>query len=312
MTVITRSRTDNYAVVPNSVTEDNRLSFEARGVLCYLLAKPNNWQVQIADLQKQGSFGRDKAYRILKELREVGYLALEVKRNDKAQIISQDYIVYDVAELSQKLLTEKPDTAEPDMAEPDMAEPDTANTDGIINNKNITNTHSFSDTNVSSKQNARDKERLEAEFHETFWPAFPNKVGKPKALISFLKARKKDNLENIMAGLNRYIADKPPDRQWLNPTTFLNQERWNDQPAPIQERNYARTNTDSRSTGQKVADAMRRLAPRFDAYQAERAHERGLTVEVQGRYETHPFPDGYDQTDDRGGKTITLVASNSR
>lgn len=76
--------------------------------------------------------------------------------------------------------------------------------------------------------------------------------------------------------------------------------------------NHAGTNTDSRSTGQKVADAMRRLAPRFDAYQAERAHERGLTVEVQGRYETHPFPDGYDQTDDRGGKTITLVASNSR
>lgn len=75
---------------------------------------------------------------------------------------------------------------------------------------------------------------------------------------------------------------------------------------------HAGTNTDSRSTGQKVADAMRRLAPRFDAYQAERAHERGLTVEVQGRYETHPFPDGYDQTDDRGGKTITLVASNSR
>lgn len=75
---------------------------------------------------------------------------------------------------------------------------------------------------------------------------------------------------------------------------------------------HAGTNTDSRSTGQKVADAMRRLAPRFDAYQAERAHERGLTVEVQGRYETHPFPDGYDQTEDRGGKTITLVASNSR
>lgn len=76
--------------------------------------------------------------------------------------------------------------------------------------------------------------------------------------------------------------------------------------------NHAGTNTDSRSTGQKVADAMRRLAPRFDAYQAERAHERRLTVEVQGRYEAHPFPDGYDQTDDRGGKTITLVASNSR
>ena len=277
MTVITRSRTDNYAVVPNSVTEDSRLSFEARGVLCYLLAKPNNWQVQIADLQKQGSFGRDKAYRILKELREVGYLALEVKRNDKAQIISQDYIVYDVAELSQKLLTEKPDTAEPD-----MAEPDTANTDGIINNKNITNTHSFSDTNVSSKQNARDKERLEDEFHEIFWPAFPNKVGKPKALISFLKARKKDSLENIMAGLQRYVTGKPPDRAWLNPTTFLNQERWNDQPAPVLERKNATNNSDNRSTARKVADTIRTYAAAFDAGQVRAADKPRLSSNVQG------------------------------
>jgi hypothetical protein len=72
---------------------------------------------------------------------------------------------------------------------------------------------------------------LSAEFDTTFWPAFPNKTGKPKALSAFLAARRKAELTAIMAGLRRYVASKPPDRPWLNPATFLNQERWDDQPA---------------------------------------------------------------------------------
>ena len=119
-----------------------------------------------------------------------------------------------------------------------------------------------------------DKRGFEAEFHEIFWPAFPNKCGKPKALTAFLKARKKDSLAAIMAGLQRYIADKPPDRPWLNPTTFLNQERWNDQPAPVLERKNAKFGYDKRSTARKVTDAMARLAPRFDAYQTRFPHDR--------------------------------------
>ena len=36
-----------------------------------------------------------------------------------------------------------------------------------------------------------------------------------------------------MAGLQNYIRDKPPDRQWLNPSNFLNQKRFLDAPAPV-------------------------------------------------------------------------------
>jgi hypothetical protein len=28
------------------------------------------------------------------------------------------------------------------------------------------------------------------------------------------------------------MREKPADRQWLNPDTFLNQQRWEDKPAP--------------------------------------------------------------------------------
>lgn len=70
------------------------------------------------------------------------------------------------------------------------------------------------------------------EFTMTFWPAYPHKVGKPKALKAFLAAREVAALDAIMDGLARYVRGKPPDQRWLNPANFLEDERWNDEPAP--------------------------------------------------------------------------------
>jgi hypothetical protein len=72
-----------------------------------------------------------------------------------------------------------------------------------------------------------------SDFENPFWDAYPNKVGRPKAVTAFATARKTHSLDVIMAGLERYKRDKPPDRQWLNPATFLNQERFNDEPATV-------------------------------------------------------------------------------
>lgn len=62
-----------------------------------------------------------------------------------------------------------------------------------------------------------------------FWSIWPHKVGKPAAERAF--AKHSGDIDAIVAGVERYIRDKPPDREWLNPATFLNQERWKDQPA---------------------------------------------------------------------------------
>lgn len=66
---------------------------------------------------------------------------------------------------------------------------------------------------------------------EKFWAVWPNKVGKPTAAKSFLKVWRE--ADAIIAGVNRYMRDKPADRPWLNPATFLNQRRWEDAPAPL-------------------------------------------------------------------------------
>lgn len=73
-------------------------------------------------------------------------------------------------------------------------------------------------------------EEFEAVF-DRFWKPWPHKVGKPDAMKAF--ARVAGEVEAILAGMQRYIRDKPPDRPWLNPSTFLNQRRWEDEAAPV-------------------------------------------------------------------------------
>lgn len=81
-----------------------------------------------------------------------------------------------------------------------------------------------------------------AEAFDRFWEAYPEKVGKKPAALAFAKVA--SEVELIIEGLARYVQNKPADRQWLNPATFLNQRRWEDKPAPqpIGGQNHVRSN----------------------------------------------------------------------
>lgn len=70
---------------------------------------------------------------------------------------------------------------------------------------------------------------------DRFWTMFPNKVGKRDAEKAFAKAVQRASLEAITAGLSRYAA-KTDDRPWCNPSTWLNQDRWDDAPASVPQR----------------------------------------------------------------------------
>jgi hypothetical protein len=65
---------------------------------------------------------------------------------------------------------------------------------------------------------------------DRFWAAFPNKVGKAEAMRALNKASHKVMPDELFSALTRY-AHKSDDRPFCNPATWLNQERWLDQPA---------------------------------------------------------------------------------
>jgi hypothetical protein len=87
-----------------------------------------------------------------------------------------------------------------------------------------------------------------ADWFDQFWTKYPNKVDRAGALKLLAKAgRKGIEWSSIMTGLDRYIA-KTDDRPWCNPTTWINQSRWEEQHATVGSNNGFRTGY-TRSTG---------------------------------------------------------------
>lgn len=87
----------NYAQIPNSTAQDNRLSFEARGMLVMLLSMPEDWAVSKEWLVKQTSAGRDKVQRMINELVQCGYMRKCQPKNQYGQFTSNDFFVYSSA-----------------------------------------------------------------------------------------------------------------------------------------------------------------------------------------------------------------------
>lgn len=93
---------------------------------------------------------------------------------------------------------------------------------------------------------------------ERFWAAFPNKVGKAEAMRAFDRASKKVTPEVLFPALHRY-ANKTDDRPFCNPATWLNQERWLDQPA-VNANGRRSYSSPRRPSGTDFLTGMRRLA----------------------------------------------------
>lgn len=67
---------------------------------------------------------------------------------------------------------------------------------------------------------------------ETFWKAYPRRVGKGTARTAFAKAIRKTNLPVILAAIEAYKAHKPGYQDFCHPSTWLNGERWDDEWLP--------------------------------------------------------------------------------
>lgn len=74
MSIIRIKKEREYVSISNTVLQDKRLSWEARGVMAYLLSKPDGWQCRNYDLVKQSPAGKHVIQRVLKELQEYGYM----------------------------------------------------------------------------------------------------------------------------------------------------------------------------------------------------------------------------------------------
>jgi hypothetical protein len=280
MSIIRREVRLRFTTIDNGLIEDTRLSPEELGLMVYLLSKPNNWTARPSELMKRFDMGKDKCYRIIKDLIEKGWLVRREIRQSGGEFSSYEYIV----------MEENPCPGNPDAVKPDAVNPDT--------NKDLERTKTEREQKSMAASPPKAGPHSAAllvsggsapcppvlsgrEFLE-FWDAYGRKTKRPDAEKSYWRARKKVDHLLIMAGARRWAMVEEQFRPY--PATWLNNEMWNDQP-PVQ---TERKMTNGERNQRRFREAMARV------YEANVGSLNGSSGGANQPHSAGSHRDGYE------------------
>lgn len=99
-----KDKKNPYFLMHNSTIIDKNISLKAKGLLAYLLSKPNNWFVSFPDLSSCSTDGIKSVRSAVKELLLAGYLHKSQFRNNNGQFTYYNYTIY---EKPQKSISNK-------------------------------------------------------------------------------------------------------------------------------------------------------------------------------------------------------------
>lgn len=94
MAIIRTAPTRGFTVVQNEMLEDPRIGMKAKGLLTYLLGKPEDWVVHVSQLAAIGPDGKKSMYAGIKELVDAGYIEKIQHRGENGLFGELEYIVH--------------------------------------------------------------------------------------------------------------------------------------------------------------------------------------------------------------------------
>ena len=142
----------DYTVINNTVLKDERLSWKAKGVFCYLLSLPEDWVIYQSELLKHSTDGRESLRNAINELEEYGYLIIDKKRDEKGHFTSIYKIIENPNEKTEsgKTDTENP-TRENRHGKTESENPTLLNTNKQNTNKQNTNKQNTNENEKSKR-----------------------------------------------------------------------------------------------------------------------------------------------------------------
>ena len=130
----------DYTVINNTVLKDERLSWKAKGVFCYLLSLPEDWVIYQTELLKHSTDGRESLRNAINELEKYGYLVVDKKRDEKGHFTAVYKIIENPKEKTESGKTESENpTRENRHGKTESENPTLLNTNKQNTNKQNTN-----------------------------------------------------------------------------------------------------------------------------------------------------------------------------
>ena len=122
---------ERWDSIPRSTLQDTSISSSAHHLLMFLLSKSTSWQVSNAQIQKQFTWGKTKVGKVLKELKDSGYLSAGQARSG-GQFNGIEYIVHPIKqEIDSEMLNPSNTVVSPRPLYGDTVNGDTVNGDTV-------------------------------------------------------------------------------------------------------------------------------------------------------------------------------------
>jgi len=93
--IIRTHRRSEFTILPNHVLQNAQLTWEARGMLAYLVSLPENWQVHVTELSRRSPAAYAKNKRIIAELVAAGHIVKSQKRDSAGKFKDWIFDVFD-------------------------------------------------------------------------------------------------------------------------------------------------------------------------------------------------------------------------
>jgi hypothetical protein len=266
MPVFRVEKTRNYTVMSNFHLKDKNLSLKSKGLLSLILSLPDEWNYTTRGLAAVSKEGVDSIGAALKELEAEKYLARNRLRDERGRITDTEYIVYEFPQ--KKPHTSLPDMASPHTENPYTDKPYTENPAQLNINKDLKATDELNkkqkhprvpdDSPMHGQLSLEDAEYsqqaecltvktargagkpvnhtitlVEQQF-ESFWRLYPRKAGRKTAKKAWNKLKPDEVLfSTIISALNNAVQywnfQGVSLKHIPHPSTWLNEERWEDE-----------------------------------------------------------------------------------
>ncbi len=102
-----KDKNNHFVQADKELINNKNLSAKAKGIMLYILSKPDNWSVYESEIAKNMNDGVKSIRSGIKELMEHGYIERKQRRCSGGKFIGYDYTVYENRCLSTES-TERP------------------------------------------------------------------------------------------------------------------------------------------------------------------------------------------------------------
>lgn len=116
---------NKYTKISNELIRDSKLSFKARGLMCYILSSRDDFGLNPKAIAISQGVGEERIYSGLKELINAGYCKRTCFRDPNGRVTMWSYEISE----SKRFKNDSTDSFQPEPQNPDLENPDLDNAD---------------------------------------------------------------------------------------------------------------------------------------------------------------------------------------